>query len=237
MTTITASATTTDPSNRAEALRKAGWFGLAGSAAYLTTGVLANIGASIDPAESAGDTGRYLADIEAVAAGHIAYGLAGIALCLLYVPMAKATTGLLGGSQRARQGTFAIIAGLLALIPAYVASIVSSGGVVTIARHTAVTDSQLFGLLEALDVVSTASFAVGSFLSLGVGPLLWGLAAAGATPFPRWVRNLFLSLGATGVVWILPMSTVLIVPLMINVLASLTAYTALSVVLVRRARS
>ena len=236
MNTTTATATSevvTRPPER-HPFRRAGWFGLAGSVAYLTTGVLANSGAAVDEPDSVADVGRYLDEIDAVTGTHVAYGLAGVALCLLFVPMARATTGLLGGTANARRGTLALIAGLLALIPAYLMNIVASAGVVALSERTDLTDARLLDVLDAAALVSTVSFAVGSFLSLGVGPFLWARAAGGNRAVPRWLGRLFVVVGVTGAVWLLPTGGLLFVPLMVNVLGSLVAYTALSVVLVRR---
>jgi len=223
------------PTGRAaRPLRWDGVSGLLATAAFLATGVLTSIVGEIEAPDDVADMSRYLADVGDVELGYVLYAVAGIALCVLYVPMSLAVTRVLNGGSTARFGTMSVIAGLVILLPAYVLAVASTTGLVNAQAAGAGADS-LFAVREFSATASEVFFAAGSFLSLGVGPLLWGLAGRGGTGIPRWMSRLAIVVGTVGLVWAVPPSdnVLLTVLVLINVLGSLVLFAALSVKLLR----
>lgn len=222
-----ASDITSDADRSRRSLRRGGIYGLAASAAYLATGVLTGIIGGIEPPESAADMDRYLAEVRDAPLGFVLFAIAGIALCVLYVPMSRAVTSLLGARRTASAGTTSVIAGLIILVPAYV--IAAAGSVGLVNRQDAGTGTEtLFDAHELMSTAAEVSFGLGSLLSLGVGPFLWGLAARTGRDIPRRVSGLAIVVGMTGLVWAVPPSVRPDPVVLINVLGSLVLFVALS---------
>lgn len=240
-TTITTPITDTDhdiavdTADRSErSLRRGGIYGLAASAAYLASGVMTSLVGGIEPPESVADMDRYLADVGDAQAGFVLYAIAGLALCALYVPMSRAVTVLLDSRRLARAGTASVIAGLVILVPAYMISAVGSVGLVN--RHDAGTDTEtLFDAHEYMSTAAEVAFGLGSLLSLGVGPFLWGMAGRAGREIPHWLSSLAIVIGVSGLVWAIPPSARPALIVMVNVLGSLVLFVALSRRLIKAA--
>jgi hypothetical protein len=239
-TTVTTTPTTdvTSDTNIATAersrrlLRRGGIYGLAASAAYLATGVLTSVIGGIEPPENVADMDRYLSEVSDAPLGFFLYAIAGLALCVLYIPMSRAITDLLAARRTARAGTTSVVAGLVILIPAYVIAAIGSVGLVN--RHDAGSDTDtLFDVHELVSTAAEVSFSVGSLLSLGVGPLLWGLAGRTGREIPRWLSRLAIVVGLLGLVWIIPPGVRPDLVVLANVLGSLVLFVALSLRLLR----
>ena len=170
---------------------------------------------------------RYLADVGDAQFGFVLYAIAGLALCALFVPMSRAVTVLLDARRAARAGTMSVIAGLVILVPAYMISAVGSVGLVN--RHDAGSDTAaLFDAYEIMSTVGEFLFGVGSLLSLGVGPFLWGLAGWSGREISRRLSGLAM---VVGVLRLSALSTVGAQPVLVvmaNVLGSLVLFVALS---------
>lgn len=232
-TTDNTAADTTIDANDRSTLRWGGLYGLAASAAFLMSGVLTSVIGGIEPPESVADMDRYLAEVGEAPIGFVLYAIAGLALCVLYVPMSRAITELLRDRRAARAGTTSVIAGLLILVPAYVIAVASVG---LVNRHDAGTDTEtLFDAYEFLSTAAEFSFGLGSLLSLGVGPLLWGLAGRAGREIPRSLSGLAIVIGVSGLVWAIPPSVRPALIVMVNVLGSLVLFVALSRRLVKAA--
>jgi len=225
--------TTIDAGDRST-LRRGGLYGLAASAAFLTTGVLTSVIGGIEAPENVADMDRYLAEVGDAPIGFILYALAGLALCVLYIPMCRAITNLLLDRRAARAGTTSVIAGLVILVPAYVIAAVASVGLVN--RHDAGTGTEkLFDAFEVMSTAAEVAFGLGSLLSLGVGPFLWGMAGRAGREIPRWLSSLAIAIGVSGLVWAIPPSARPALIVMVNVLGSLVLFVALSRRLIKAA--
>ena len=70
--------------------RWAGITGVAATAAFVATAVLVSAGAGVEAAADPSDVARFVADISAAEVLIALYAIAGLALCVLYVPMTLA---------------------------------------------------------------------------------------------------------------------------------------------------
>ena len=129
-----------------------------------------------------------------------------------------------------------VIAGLAILVPAYVLAGAATTGLLN-AYDSGVGNEALLAIHEFSASATEIFFAAGSVLSLGFGPLLWGLAGRQTRTIPTWMSRLALLVGTTGLVWALPPSehpipTVLV---LVNVLGSFVLFGGLSRALLRTA--
>ena len=217
---------------------RAGIAGLIASAAFITTGVLNSTGTAVEGPATAADVGRYLDAVNATMVPLVLAGLAGLTLCVFYIVMSRGVTAHLGGDRRAAVGTRITVWGLVALVPAYVLHLAVTGGFTIMDAHGDVSDARLLQLHDAAQLGITVSFAVGSLLSLGLGPLLWGLSGRANGKIPASLGRLLIAVGCTGIVWAAPVETpVVFMLIMVNVLASLVAFIALSRALLKAPQS
>lgn len=220
-------------------LRWAGYSGVLASLAFLINGIVANVSGVEAPAD-AGDIVAYLQDVAQAAWSSYAYGFTGIALVVLYVPMAVGVNRLLGRTPAAWFGTAAVIGGLAVLFPAYVISIAEASGLAPAAAGVGGTGAEaLYVTYSYAGAAADVFFAVGSVLSLGFGPLLWAIEWVRSRAARRWLGWAGLVVGVTGMVWLTlgvanPVLTLLVV---VNVLVSLVFFTGASLVLVSEGRS
>ena len=79
-------------------------------------------------------------------------------------------------------------------------------------------------------------FTVGSILTLGIGPALWGIGWLRSSGSSRWLGWTGIVTGVTGMVWFVWLIDNAIVGnvLILNVVVSLVLFAGLSVALVRR---
>ena len=218
----------------ARSRRRAGIAGLVASVAFVTTGVLTSSGTAVDEPDTASDIGRYLGDVDDNIVALGIYGLAGVILCGFYIVMSRAMTAHLGGDRPATLGTRATIWGLITLVPAYLLHLGVTGGLSVLESQSDISDATLLDMHDGALVAIAVSFAVGSLLSLGVGPLLWGLSGRANRTVATWLSRLLVVVGATGLVWAVPIEhPVVFIVTMVNVLGALVAFVALSWSLIR----
>lgn len=217
--------------------RFAGWSGILATAAFVVTIVVANMGGAEDP-ESAAEILPYLSEIGETAWPLYAYALAGIVLCILYVPWALGVFRLLGRSLPAWIGSAAVIIGLLFLVPAYMINGLVPFSWVPLADGGTSAET-LYASYSLASGAAEGSFTIGSILSLGVGPLFIGLSWLRSEVGRRWIGQLAIAVGVTGVVWFVWLSTnpIVIALLLVNVLFSLVVFGATSKVLLSESRS
>ena len=123
-------------------------------------------------------------------------------------------------------------------MPAYVLSVVATVGLSAADSGWGTSHELLHDLHGATTVGITVSFAVGSLLSLGIGPLLWGLAGRDCGLVSQRLARLLIVVGVTGLVWAVPVEhPVALVLIMVNVLGALVAFVALSLALIRGGRT
>lgn len=206
----------------------AGMTGLAASVAFVITAVT---NGSVEDPESSGDMTQFLVDVSDNEAALFVYGLAGVALCLLYIPMSVGVTSLLGGSAHARLGTIAVVAGLGTLLPAYLMAVAGPIGLSRAAEGAETVDLvSFYAVYEFVSLAAELLFQVGSLLSLGIGIVLWGVAARSSGRLPSWLGALLVGAGVLGFVWVIPPSDnpVQLIVVLVNVIASLVAFVAIS---------
>ncbi len=234
---LTPAASPTAGSEQASFLRWSGWSGLAATAAFVAT-IVATTGSTAPP-ESVGEVISYLDEVAEGSASHL-YGIAGVVLCLLYVPMAVGVYHLLGRRTLAWFGSGAVVAGLVVLFPAYLVNLIIPAGLASAAAELgdAGADS-LYSLHAFASSAAEACFTIGSVLSLAVGPLLWGLAWLRSTTPRRWLGWTAVVTGLTGAVWFVWLSdAAMVLPvLLVNTLLSLVLFTGASASLVAKGRS
>ena len=218
-----------DATTAAQTKRRAGIAGLVASAAFVATGVLNSTGTAVEAPDAPSDIGRYVDDVDASMIPLGLYGVAGLALCFFYIVMSRAVTAHVGGDRRAAAGTAATIRGLVALVPAYLLHLAVTGGFSILHSQSNISDAGLLDLHDAAHVGIAVSFAVGSLLSLGIGPLLWGLSGRAHDTIPAWLSRLLIAVGCAGLVWAIPVENpVVFAVVMVNVLGALVAFIALS---------
>lgn len=227
-----------EPTEGARFLRWAGWTGLLATALFLLTVLTTFLGGPAAP-EGPGDVLGYFAEIAANPTNNYLYGIAGIAFCVIYVPMLVGVHRLLGRSVPVWFGSAAMIMGMATLLPAYVVVTMEPGiGEVAGQLGSAGADAA-YGIYGTLAQVNAVAFTVGSILTLSFGPMLWAVEALRSGAIAKWLAWTGVVTAVSGLVWFvwLSESGVVLGVLMVNVVASLVFFFGLSVVLVRRGRA
>lgn len=216
-----------------------GWCGLVATAAFVVT-IVAGSASGAPAPEGPGEILGFLDEVSQTPATWYAYGVAGIALTVLYIPMAVAVHRLLASSTASWFASTAVVVGLAALFPAYVVNVLVPAGLAPAAGVLGEGGAgTLYGIHAYADAAAEVCFAVGSVLSLGVGPLLWGVGWLRSVGAHRWLGWAQLITGATGMVWfvwLLADSVVVTVLLAVNGICALVVFTGISAVLVGRGR-
>lgn len=225
------------PTEERSFLRWAGWSGLAATLAFVVTIVVTNAGGPASPESSAEILG-YLDEVSTSSLGLYAYGIAGIVLCVLYVPMAVGIHRLLGRSTVAWHGSFAVTVGLAVLFPAYLINLLIPAGLSHAASDPAIGAESLYAVFAYAEGAAESLFTVGSALSLAIGPLLWGYGWLKADLDRRWIGWVGLVAGITGFVWFVWLldTPIVLIVLMVNVVASLAMFTGASAALIADGR-
>lgn len=219
-------------------LKWAGWSGLIATFAFVVTVVMTFF--SVAGPEGPGDVSRYLDDVAAAGSVEYIYGVAGIVMVVLYIPMAIGTYAILKKTTPAWYGSVAVAFGLAVLLPAYLINLLAPFGLVPLAGDLGGTGTEaLYADYQVARVMAELFFTVGSLLTLGFGPLLWGVAWLRSRESNRWVAWTAIVTGVTGMVWfvwLIDNATIGYV-LILNVLVSLVLFAAVSVVLLVEARA
>lgn len=218
-------------------LRWAGWSGLVATLAFLTSVVVANLGGPAAPT-GPGDILGYLSEVAANPAQNYIYGIAGIAFCVIYVPMLFGVHHLLGRTVPVWFGTAAMVMGMVLLMPAYVISTMEPGIGDAAARLGGSAADAAYSVYGTLGAASTVFFTAGSILTLSFGPLIWSAEALRNGAIARWLAWLGVVTGVSGLVWFVWFSEsgAILAVLIVNVLSSLVFFFGLSAVLIRRGR-
>ena len=218
-------------------MRWAGWSGVIASIAFLTTVVVANLGGPEEPT-GAGDVLAYLDEVAASPLQNYIYGIAGIALCVIYVPMLFGVHRLLQRTAQSWFATAGMVMGMGLLLPAYVISTMEPGIGDAVAGLGSAAPDASYVVYGTLATAATVFFTAGSILTLCFGPLLWSVEALRTRAISRWLAWSGVITGVTGLVWFVwftesgPVLAVLIV----NVLGSLVFFFGLSAALIRAGR-
>ena len=210
------------------------------SAAFLATVLIVQLWTGgVDGPVDAADMLRYVNDISDVEMGYIAYGVAGIVLSIVFIPMCFGVHRKLGRSTRAWFGTVAVVVGLSILLPAYVIALLPAVGMVPAAETLGVAGAEaLFAINDMAGAASVVFFTVGSLLTLSFGPLLWATESLSNRTFSRGISWVGVVTGVTGFVWFVWFldSPVLLLLLIVNVLASLVYFAGISISMLRSTR-
>lgn len=209
----------------------AGVCGFAATVAYLVTILAASLLGRPEVYDGPDDVVRYFSDVSDQSTGPIVYGVAGIAMCLLFLPLGAAVFEAMQRTALAALGSLAMVVGLLALMPAYAISIIEAT-VLSAAADDVGADSAgaLYTVAETTGGVSTISFTVGSILTLGISPLLWGLTGLRSGALTPWLARTAVVVGVTGAIWFVWLfeTPVVLTVLLVNVAASLVLFAGLS---------
>lgn len=218
--------------------RWAGWSGIGATIAFIVTVVMTTGG--VAGPDGPGDMTRFAADVSDGGWLGYLYGVAGVVLVVLYMPMAVGLHRMLGRSAITLNGSAAVVFGLAVLLPAYLINLLATFTFAPLAAE--VGDVGAVALYADYSIArSTAElfFTVGSILSLGVGPLLWGLAWLRSDVGSRWLGWAGVITGVAGAVWFVWLvdNPLFGIALIVNVLMSLVFFAGASVVLLLRGRS
>jgi hypothetical protein len=226
-----------DTESNARLDKWAGWLGLLATAAFLATIGVTSANSSIVLPDGPADILSYLAEVAEGATGFYVYGIAGLILTVLYVPMAFGVYRLLSKSALGWLGTAALVIGLAILFPAYLVSILNVGALAPAAELVGVGGADgLYTVYTFAAVAASVLFTVGSVLTLSVGPFLWGIEGLRGSAFARWLAWTGVVTGLSGLVWFIWTidNPVILSVLTVNVLGALVLFTGLSVRLLRR---
>ncbi len=226
-----ATATISPASERQRFLAWAGWCGLVASLAYLTTIVATSLLGGVEPYDGPADVARYLGDVGDDAYRSYLYGIAGVAMSILYVPFGIAVHALLRRGAAAAMGTLAMIVGLLMLVPAYVINILEAAALAPAADELGAGAAEsLYPLVEAAAMTAGIFFTIGSILTLCLSPLLWVVEARRTGALPTWLTRTGLVVGLSGLVWFVWLleGPVVLAALLVNVVASLVFFVGLA---------
>lgn len=215
----------------------AGWNGLIASIAFIGTVVVANVWKNvIEQPSGPSDITRFLGEVSDNSAAFIVYGVCGIVLSVLYIPMSFGVHRRLNRSSRSWFGTAMMVIGLGILLAAYVITLLQPASLAPLAEELGEAGAEtIYVINDVATVASLVVVTVGSVLTLAIGPYFWGREVLNTGAFSRWLGWTGVFVGVSGLVWfvwyleIVPLLPVLIA----NVLASLVFYTGLSLALLR----
>lgn len=234
---LTAIAPVAEGSQQRAFLRWAGWSGVAATLAFIAT-ILMTFGGVASP-DGAEDVLRFLDDVAAGGPMQYIYGVAGIILVFLYIPMAVGIYRLLDRSVGAWYGSAAVVLGLMVLLPAYVINLLAPMALVDLAADLGSGGAgAIYADYQVARVLAELFFTVGSVLTLSFGPLLWGVSWLRSRESARWIGWVGVLTGLTGLVWFvwLVENAIFANLLIVNVVLSLVLFAAASLVLVSRSR-
>ena len=220
-------------------LKWAGWSGLVATLAFIVTIVMSSAGSVAGP-ESADDMLRFATEVTDSGSTQYIYGVAGLVMVVLYMPMCAGLYRYLRRTTTAWYGTMAVISGLGILLPAYVINLLAPAALAPLVEELGASSAQsLYADYEIARVVAELFFTVGSVLTLAIGPFLWGIAWLDASKSSRWLGWIGLLTGITGAVWFVWLvdNALFGYLLILNVLLSLVLFAGVSVVLVAKART
>lgn len=218
-------------------LKAAGWSGLVATLAFIVTIVMSSVGSVAGP-ESPDDILRFATETADAGSTQYFYGVAGLVMVLLYIPMSIGLYRHLRRSTTAWYGTVAVVAGLGILLPAYIINLLGPTVFAPLADELGSSSAaMLYVDYEIARVMAELFFTVGSVLTLAFGPFLWGLAWFEAKESSRWLGWVGLLTGITGAVWFVWLvdNSAFGYVLILNVVLSLVLFAGVSVVLVARA--
>ncbi|MDX1450297.1 MAG: hypothetical protein R3246_14700, partial [Acidimicrobiia bacterium] len=216
-----------------------GWSGLIATAAFLVTVIQNNVGGVAEP-EGPGEILGYLDQVSRSPSSFYVYGFGGIVLVLLYIPMAAGIYRLLDRSTEAWFGSVAVITGLAVLLPAYLITVLVPAGLAPAAADLGGPGTEaLYAIHTFATATAESLFTVGSVLSLGIGPLLWGFGWLRSLEHRRWLGWLGIVTGVSGMVWFvwLTAGPLVLIALIVNVLCSLVLFGGISIDLVSLGRT
>lgn len=154
-----------DVANERSFLQWAGWSGLVGTLAFVTTIVAAQVSAVADP-EGPGEILGYLEEVSQSGWNTYTYGIAGIVLTVLYIPMAVGVYRLLARSTAAWYGSASVVIGLAVLFPAYVINLLVPAGLVPLAADMGGVGAEALYADYAFARAAAEVFFTGASLSL-----------------------------------------------------------------------
>lgn len=218
-------------------LRWAGWTGLLGTAAFMVTIVMTTGGVASPGGPT--DIIRYLDDVSSNGSIEYVYGIAGIVLVFLYVPMAVGIYRLMAESIAGWYGTMAVVLGLLVLLPAYVINLFAPFVFVPLSGELGASGADvLYADYSVARAAAELFFTVGSLLTLSIGPFMWGAGWLRSRLSGRWLGWVGVLTGLTGLVWFvwLMENGVISSVLIVNVVLSLIFFAGASIALVSVSR-
>jgi hypothetical protein len=192
---------------------------------------------SVESYEGPADTVRYLEEVGDSSTKSYVYGIAGIVMCLLFMPLGVATYRVLRRGAMAGLGSLAMVVGLAMLVPAYAMSILEATALASAATELGASGAEaLYVVREAGGVIQAIFFVVGSVLTLSAAPLLWAIEGRRTGALPTWLNRAGLVVGISGLVWLVFYfeTPVILGAILVNVVASLVFFVALSRLLLRR---
>ncbi len=235
---LTAVPTAAEETRERTFLRWAGWSGVVATLAFIAT-IVMTFGGVSSP-DGAGDMTRFLEDVSAGGTLEYIYGVAGIVMVFLYVPMAIGVYRLLGRTVGAWYGSASVVLGLMVLLPAYVINLLAPMALVSLGADLGAAGAEaLYADYHVARVLAEVFFTVGSVLTLALGPLAWGVAWLRGRDKQRWIGWTGVLTGITGAVWFVWLvdNAILANLLIANVLLSLVLFTGASLVLVSAGRA
>jgi len=219
------------PSQNRSFANLAGWCGLAGSIAYLTTVLATSLLGSAESYTGPDDIVRYLDDVGEASYRGFVYGIAGIVMSILFMPFGVAMYRRLHSRALAGLGSLAMVVGLALLIPAYVISILEVTALTSAGNELGARGSEaLYMVEEAAAAVQVVFFTAGSILTLCVAPLLWAIEGRRTGVLSTRLSQTGFLVALSGLVWFIWFveSPAILVVLLINVIASLVYFVVLS---------
>ena len=215
--------------------RWSGWSGVIATTLFLVTVAATFAGGPARP-DGPGEVLAYLSEVGASPAQSLVYGIAGIAFCVIYVPMLFGAHRLLGGNVPVWFGTAGLVAGMALLLPAYIVVTLEPGIGDVASRLGAGGADAAYVMYGTLSQANLVFFTVGSLLTLCFGPLLWSVESLRNGSIARWLSWTGILTGVSGLVWFVWFSEngLVMAVLIVNVVASIVYFFGLSAALVRR---
>jgi hypothetical protein len=184
-------------------VRIGGLAGIASGIAILLSSLMTLVTASVARPDAPAEMAEFFADVDSAGYGFHLYGWLGLIGLVLAIPF---TYGLFvlarAAFNHAWLGAVGMWAGLVVLFPAYVLNILVASKLAPLFTDLGGSaNDALYVVYETYSGLGSILFLFGSLLTFSVAPWLLSIALLRTKTAPRWIGQLGVFAGVTGLTW------------------------------------